>query len=110
MKPRRLQRKRTKGFRMADLSNNYVYCGRGSKWGNPFKAELYQPKDRKRIAKERYVEMIESGFPGIFHGIDFRWIRKHLHELRGKDLVCWCGLDEICHVDFLLSESNKVAK
>lgn len=32
--PQRIQRKRTKGWRMPD---NTVYVGRGSKWGNPFK-------------------------------------------------------------------------
>jgi len=33
MKPKRIQRKRTKGWRMPP---NTVYAGRGSKWGNPF--------------------------------------------------------------------------
>jgi len=27
-------------------------------------------------------------------------------ELRGKDLVCWCALDEPCHADVLLEIAN----
>lgn len=34
MTPKRIQRKRTKGWRMPE---NTVYVGRPSKWGNPFK-------------------------------------------------------------------------
>jgi hypothetical protein len=33
-KPVRIQRKRTKGWKMPP---NTVYVGRGSQWGNPFK-------------------------------------------------------------------------
>lgn len=33
-KPRRIQRRRTKGWRMPE---NTVYVGRGSKWGNPYR-------------------------------------------------------------------------
>ena len=27
-------------------------------------------------------------------------------ELRGKDLACWCPLDEPCHADVLLELAN----
>lgn len=27
-------------------------------------------------------------------------------ELRGKDLACWCPLDEACHGDVLLEIAN----
>ena len=29
-----------------------------------------------------------------------------LAELRGKDLACWCGLDQPCHADVLLELAN----
>lgn len=44
MSPVRVQRKRTKGWRMPE---NTVYVGRGSKWGNPYqigKAQLRFPR------------------------------------------------------------------
>ncbi len=28
-------------------------------------------------------------------------------ELRGKDLACWCPLDQPCHADVLLELANK---
>lgn len=29
-----------------------------------------------------------------------------LHELRGRDLACWCPLDQPCHADVLLELAN----
>jgi hypothetical protein len=31
-----------------------------------------------------------------------------LPSLRGKDLACWCALDQPCHVDVLLELANAV--
>jgi hypothetical protein len=50
MKPIRIQRKRTKGWKMPE---NTVYVGRGSKWGNPFSigkkvVEIKTIEDMKR--------------------------------------------------------------
>jgi len=28
-------------------------------------------------------------------------------ELRGKDLACWCPLDQPCHADILLEVANR---
>jgi hypothetical protein len=30
-----------------------------------------------------------------------------LTELRGKNLACWCPLDQPCHADVLLELANK---
>jgi hypothetical protein len=30
------------------------------------------------------------------------------HELRGRDLACWCPLDQPCHADVLLQIANEV--
>lgn len=32
--------------------------------------------------------------------------RLDVSELRGKDLACWCRLDQICHADSLLDAAN----
>jgi hypothetical protein len=32
-----------------------------------------------------------------------------LPELRGKDLMCWCPLGEVCHADVLLELTNVLA-
>lgn len=33
-------------------------------------------------------------------------IADELHELRGKNLACWCPLDQPCHADILLELAN----
>ena len=69
-----------------------VYIGRGSKWGNPFVID----KDGSRsdvIAK--YEEYI-LGKPELL---------AQLHELKGKDLVCYCA-PQACHGDLLVRLAN----
>src|SRR3990172_3854168 len=37
IKPKRIQRKRTRGFKLStDNPNGFVYVGRPTKWGNPY--------------------------------------------------------------------------
>lgn len=33
-------------------------------------------------------------------------LKEQLHELRGKNLACWCSLDRPCHGDVLLELAN----
>lgn len=35
-----------------------------------------------------------------------RQILERLHELRGKDLCCWCSPSKACHADVLLELAN----
>lgn len=84
--PRRIQRKRAKGWRMPDGA---IYVGRPTKWGNPCRVS----RERDRAAA-------------------VAWFRAHVaphlpvNELRGRDLVCWCPLDQPCHADVLLEIAN----
>lgn len=90
--PKRIRRKRVTGWRMPA---NTVYVGRPTKWGNPFK---YASTFRKWLDGE----------------IFFQWaarrkvILSDLEELRGKDLACWCALDQPCHADILLKMANNI--
>ncbi len=86
--PQRIQRKRTKGWRMPAGA---VYVGRGSKWGNPYKIGTCFIADA-----ESAVMAFRANLP----------IGKFAQELRGKDLACWCALDQPCHADVLLEEAN----
>lgn len=38
-----------------------------------------------------------------------RW-RLPVQQLRGKDLACWCPLDQPCHADVLLEIANSGAE
>lgn len=91
--PKRIQRKRTKGWRMPE---NTVYVGRGSKWGNPFTVDEY--------GREKAVSMFRDyiGHPNSPHGFE----PHEIEELRGKDLACWCKEDQACHADVLLELAN----
>lgn len=80
--PQRIQRKRTKGWKMPDGA---VYVGRPTKWGNPYGAS---PADLARY-REQAVGCLPT------------------EELRGKNLCCWCALDQACHADVLLELANK---
>jgi hypothetical protein len=52
-------------------------------------------------------------FRGWLNGYIPRWqlrrqnILTGLYELRGKDLACWCPLDQPCHADVLLELANQ---
>ncbi len=100
MTPRRIQRKRTKGWRMPA---NTVYVGRPSKWGNPYAVVPPWASMTKQKAVARYKKSLlaeRARAPKAFA----RWIA----PLRGKNLACWCREDEPhCHADILLRLANK---
>ena len=103
MEPVRIQRKRTKGWKMPP---NTVYVGRPTKWGNPYKIGdigfAYEVLEKGKMIKtnqdavEVYKKWLISdpSAPSI--------VGEVIQELRGKNLCCWCSLDEPCHADFLL--------
>lgn len=91
--PKRIQRKRTKGWKMPE---NTVYVGRGSKWGNPFTVEKYG----RHGAVNKYRDYI--GHQNSPHDFEF----EDIAQLRGKNLACWCSLDNPCHADVLLEFAN----
>jgi hypothetical protein len=99
MKPRRIQRKCTQGWQMP---TNAVYVGRPTFWGNPFPIG---PADTiGHLDHEAAVSLYRTWLLKTRGGIS-RIAR--LWELRGKNLVCWCPLDEPCHADVLLELSNR---
>jgi hypothetical protein len=96
MKPQRIQRKRTKGWRMPDGA---VYVGRPTIWGNP-----YSVKGAR-----------EAGYIGTDAELAAMCVGEYrsqaigclpIQELRGKDLACWCPIDQPCHADVLLELAN----
>ncbi len=94
--PVRIQRKRTKGFDLQAASPNglpVVYVGRPGKWGNRFRAAEYGIEESLELFK------MDIAHPNIL--ADIR------RELRGKNLACWCPLDQPCHADVLLKIANE---
>lgn len=99
MMPKRIQRKRTRGWKMPP---NTVYVGRGSKWGNPYKIG-----DSWSVAKldaEWCVRLYAADISK--HEFSLGFTLKEVLQLRGKNLACWCSLDKPCHADVLLEIAN----
>lgn len=93
--PKRIQRKRTKGWRMP---KGAVYVGRPSKWGNPLRVGVDVPSAYD--AREKYRFRIGENVWTFPTKEDIQ------RELRGKTLVCWCPPWQACHADVLLEIAN----
>jgi hypothetical protein len=90
--PKRIQRKRTKGYRMPDGAKSVA---RPSRWGNPYRVEDCESRAACLEKFEAYVQRRLREDPD--------W----LAPLRGYDLACYCALDEQCHADVLLEYANQ---
>lgn len=119
--PKRVQRRRVKGWRMPAGA---VYVGRPTKWGNPFteanarEAGYLSVRDTPELTREFLTQCFRDwlAYAGTRGGRDW-WqgpesdrrkaaIKGAITELRGHDLVCWCRLDQPCHADVLLEIAN----
>lgn len=65
-----------------------VYCGRPTKYGNPF--SIGKDGNRNEVCEKFEKEILPD--------LD-------VTELRGKDLVCWC-FPLRCHCDAILKKAN----
>ena len=110
--PERIQRKRTKGWRMPPNTMNVTRPGQ---WGNPYYPgcglgfggfdenmrpvhwSLQTPADAVRHFRE-YVRLMQRDEPQRFE--------EFITPLRGANLACWCPLDQPCHADVLLEKAN----
>nr|WP_250808516.1 DUF4326 domain-containing protein [Neorhizobium tomejilense] len=68
------------------------YIGRGSRWGNPFRIG---PDGNRDEVIEKYAAWFET-----------TELERHLDEIRGRSLVCWCA-PQRCHGHFLLARANR---
>ena len=93
-RPRRVQLRRTQGWRLPDGAVNVAYPTR---WANP-----YRPADRSleanAVAVEQYRDYLTSR-PDL--------LAAARAELAGKDLACWCDPDLPCHADVLLRVADE---
>jgi hypothetical protein len=59
--------------------------------------------DARRLAVDLYRRSLEATYLDIDGPLNRGW---YLGELRGKNLACWCPLDQPCHADVLLELAN----
>jgi hypothetical protein len=114
--PVRIQLSRKKGWRMPE---NTVSVVRPTIFGNPFK------HDDRALAVDAFRRHCQGGTqrfemgPGKLQFAEGQhrnsthwawpsWLRDEgLAMLAGKNLACWCPLDQPCHADVLLELANQ---
>lgn len=115
--PRRVQRRRAKGWRQPP---DAIYVGRPSKWGNPYRVTDWGPEGdpielQRPLGQEGAVGMFRDAALGLHVGGPL-FTDDDLAELRGRDLVCWCPLTDKrgdpvpCHADVLLELANRCSE
>jgi hypothetical protein len=103
--PQRIQRKRTTGFSLKDTNKAvgnglpYKCVHRPFKYGNPFR--LGDMVDGVVTARENFKPYYRKWLLGTYS------IEEIQGDLKGKNLVCFCSLEQPCHVDILLELANR---
>jgi hypothetical protein len=83
---------------------NTVRVCRPGKWGNPYIVGVSISQYSGKICDQQ--EAVDEFQDDIENGLLERVKHADLKELRGKNLACWCRLDQPCHADVLLSLAN----
>lgn len=76
------------------MPKNTVYVGRPSKYENPYKIGL--------LDREEVLFLYERNLRGTLATNPL-----FLDGLIGKDLACWCSLDQACHADVIIRILNE---
>jgi len=111
--PKRIQRRRTKGWRMPPYA---VYVGRPGHWGNDYEVGSCMNgwwescSDHADHPKATPADVVEAFRRYRVRAMPW-WFT--VADLRGRDLVCWCpltyadGTPYPCHADVLLELANR---
>lgn len=103
--PQRIQRKRSKGWRLPDGA---AIVDRMTKWGNPF---IVNPGYKPGSGNPQFgmnVPTVEDAIEcyRLYVLCQIECGVLDINELRGKDLACWCKIGQPCHADVLLEIAN----
>lgn len=113
MKSHRVQLRRTKGWRMPPGT---VGVARPTAWGNPYTIGLAHcgcrsagecshnifRRETAAEAVDAYRELMQQRLAGKRAD---HWIAE-LAKLRGRNLACWCPINQPCHADVLIELAN----
>lgn len=88
---------------------NTVNVARPNRWGNPYYVAKFpeegNPHDEYHcVTREEAVRNFREELYG--NPLTLALVRT---ELRGKNLACWCPLDQPCHADVLLEAANMIS-
>ena len=100
--PHRVQLRHRKGWRMPP---NTVSVARPTKFGNPYRIGMLGVGD-SADAVELFRAALRRADLDDDH-VRFMFTSERIRfYLRGKNLACWCPLDQPCHADVLLEIAN----
>lgn len=107
-KPVRLQYRRTKGFKLVSPNGLPNVCvDRRNRWGNPYVVgEVAYVKSGNSDSLVPVQITIEDCLT-LFRDYAQQMAEVAQKELRGKNLVCWCKIDQPCHADIWLEIANR---
>jgi len=94
--PERVQLSRRRGWRMPA---NTVKVDRTTRWGNPYVGGSHLTPEQRGYVTGLFNEYLQRPEQAE----EVAAIRA---QLRGKNLACWCPLDQPCHADVLLQIAN----
>ena len=125
--PRRIQRRRTRGWTtpLDTQGRRAIYVGRPTLYGNPFQvahigkawivfvdaadgvtgrnvAEVSDERDARQRAVDEFRAMLRT--PGGSEQAEF-----FAQQLHGRDLTCWCPEQMPCHADVLIELASTPA-
>lgn len=108
MKPQRIQLSRAKGWKMPP---NTVRVVRPGKWGNPFVIGISRGVGKGFDYREEKISDNETAVRFFCEMLtitdrNYPSDKTIFSELRGKNLACFCRLDQPCHADKLLEIAN----
>jgi hypothetical protein len=106
MAPQRIRLSRRRGWRKPVGA---VVVARPNRWANPY--DYRDLAGGRAEAVERYAGWIVNprSEPTRCGTTTYRpsTVEEIQAQLRGRDLACWCPLDEPCHGDVLLEIANR---
>lgn len=94
-RPIRVQLSRAKFWRMPP---NTVKVDRSTRWGNPYQA------GRDGDGSSAYLVSLYRDY--LARPEQAAKVSDIKEALRGRNLACWCPLDQPCHADVLLEIAN----
>lgn len=105
--PKRIQMSRQRPWRAHNP--DAVIVARPSRWGNPFtvgsSSDYFEDGP---LTREKAVELFATHIgPMGSYEYDAETLVQLRRELAGRDLACWCPLDQPCHADVLLELANQ---
>lgn len=111
--PKRVRLSRKKGWRMPP---NTVKVDRSTRWGNPWVVGLRGCGCRavgecshNNFRCETAADAVDAyrSWRDLVEAKEPQRSADFLAPLRGKNLACWCPLDQPCHADVLLKLANR---